>query len=121
MKINKKIDLDLTSLDSNAFSLMGGLRRQARREGWTPKEILMNIFAQLAHDVIFKDMPLKDKAKTLANLGEQMYQATCNNYKVLNLLVPLDLEAIVAFKKDQQELDKARVEIAQWFKENVAE
>jgi len=35
----KKVELDLTGLDGNAFSLMGHFRRQAKREGWTDKEI----------------------------------------------------------------------------------
>ena len=39
MKIDKKISLDLTTLDGNAFALMGGFSRQARREGWSPEEI----------------------------------------------------------------------------------
>ena len=39
MKVDKQIDLDLTTLDGNAFALMGGFQRQAQREGWTPEEI----------------------------------------------------------------------------------
>lgn len=36
---NKKIDLDLSELDGNAFALIGAFRKQARREGWTPEEV----------------------------------------------------------------------------------
>ena len=35
----KTIELDLSSLDRNAFSLLGAFNRQARREGWTKEEI----------------------------------------------------------------------------------
>lgn len=35
----KKVELDLTSIDGNAFSLLGHFRRQAKREGWTVEEI----------------------------------------------------------------------------------
>ena len=36
---NKKVSLELVGLDSNAFSLMGAFRRQARKEKWTDDEI----------------------------------------------------------------------------------
>jgi len=39
MEINKKIELDLSELDGNAFSLMGAFQKQARREEWTQEEI----------------------------------------------------------------------------------
>lgn len=35
----RKIDLQLVGLDSNAFNLMGTFRKQALREGWTKEEI----------------------------------------------------------------------------------
>ncbi len=35
----KTIDLNLVGLDSNAFSLMGAFRAQAKKEGWTAEEI----------------------------------------------------------------------------------
>lgn len=35
----KKIKLDLTDVDGNAFALLGAFRRQARRENWTEEEI----------------------------------------------------------------------------------
>jgi hypothetical protein len=35
----KKVSLDLTSIDGNAFSLLAAFRRQARREGWSDEEI----------------------------------------------------------------------------------
>ena len=38
-KDNKPVGLDLTSLDSNAFGLMGGFQRQARKEGWEKEDI----------------------------------------------------------------------------------
>ena len=36
---SKKIDLDLTEVDGNAFSLLAAFQRQARREGWNAEEI----------------------------------------------------------------------------------
>jgi hypothetical protein len=38
-KTKKKVEFDLTSVDSNAFVLMGGFQKIARRAGWTPEEI----------------------------------------------------------------------------------
>lgn len=35
----KTVTLDLTTVDSNAYSLMGAFERQARREGWTQSQI----------------------------------------------------------------------------------
>ena len=37
--MSKTVNLDLTSIDGNAFSLMGHFQKQARREGWTKEEI----------------------------------------------------------------------------------
>lgn len=37
--MNKKITLDLTTIDGNAFSIMGAFSKQARKEGWTQEEI----------------------------------------------------------------------------------
>jgi len=34
-----KVNLDLTSINGNAFSLMGHFQRQARRDGWTKEEV----------------------------------------------------------------------------------
>ena len=38
-KINKTVNLDLTTIDSNIFAIMGAFSRQARREKWTQQEI----------------------------------------------------------------------------------
>lgn len=37
--IDKTINLDLLTVDSNAFAIMGRFRDQALREGWTNSEI----------------------------------------------------------------------------------
>lgn len=37
--IDKKVTLDLTKLDSNAFAIMGAFRKQARSEGWMKEDI----------------------------------------------------------------------------------
>lgn len=37
--MDKQITLELIGLDSNAFSVMGAFKNQARREGWTKAEI----------------------------------------------------------------------------------
>lgn len=34
-----KLDLDLTTLDSNAFSLLGAFSKAAKKAGWTKEEI----------------------------------------------------------------------------------
>ncbi len=39
MSHKKKVQLKLVGLDGNAFSILGAFQRQARREGWTKKEI----------------------------------------------------------------------------------
>lgn len=36
---NKKVDLDLTQIDGNAFCLMGAFSKQAKRSGWEKSEI----------------------------------------------------------------------------------
>ena len=35
---SKKIDLDLSEIDGNAFSLLAAFQRQARSEGWKDEE-----------------------------------------------------------------------------------
>ncbi len=35
----KKVNLDLTELNGNAFSLMGAFQKQAKKEGWNESEI----------------------------------------------------------------------------------
>ena len=37
--INKTVEFDLTSVDSNVFMLMGSFQKQARIEKWTKEEI----------------------------------------------------------------------------------
>ena len=39
MIIEKTIDLDLSSIDGNAFSLLGAFSKQAKREGWSKDEV----------------------------------------------------------------------------------
>lgn len=36
---NKKLNLDLSELDGNAYCLLGTFRRQAKSEDWAPEEI----------------------------------------------------------------------------------
>ena len=36
---HRTINLDLTTIGDNAYLLLGAFNRQARREGWTKKEI----------------------------------------------------------------------------------
>jgi hypothetical protein len=35
----KKVIMDLTTIDGNAYSLMGHFSKNARRQGWTKEEI----------------------------------------------------------------------------------
>lgn len=39
MEINKRVDLDLTTIDGNAFMLMGAFQNAARRADWSAEEI----------------------------------------------------------------------------------
>jgi len=39
MPIDKLVDLDLTTVDGNAFALMGAFRRAAEKQGWSKAEI----------------------------------------------------------------------------------
>lgn len=39
MVVDKKVKLKLVGLNGNAFVLMGAFQAQAKREGWTAKEI----------------------------------------------------------------------------------
>lgn len=38
-KVSKKVELDLVSINGNAFAVMGAFSKAARRQGWTPEEI----------------------------------------------------------------------------------
>ena len=38
-EMSKKLDLELTEIDGNAFSLLAAFQSQARREGWSAEEI----------------------------------------------------------------------------------
>ena len=38
-EINKTVNLDLTTIDSNIFAIFGAFSRQARREKWTQQDI----------------------------------------------------------------------------------
>ena len=38
-QISKSVPLDLTSIDGNAYSLLGHFREAARGEGWSKEEI----------------------------------------------------------------------------------
>ncbi|PHS65770.1 MAG: hypothetical protein COB12_06775 [Flavobacterium sp.] len=37
--INKTVNLELVGINGNAFMIMGVFQRQARKEGWTQREI----------------------------------------------------------------------------------
>lgn len=37
--MDKKVTLDLTGVDGNAYFLLTAFRRQAKKEGWTNEEI----------------------------------------------------------------------------------
>jgi len=50
MIVDKKINLKLVGLDSNAFSLMGAFSSQARREKWSAEEINSVINAAMEGD-----------------------------------------------------------------------
>lgn len=39
LKSKPKVEFDLTSVDGNAFSLMGHFMRRAKKQGWTQEEV----------------------------------------------------------------------------------
>ena len=38
-KLKKRVTMDLTQINGNAFALLGAFRAQARKEGWSQEEI----------------------------------------------------------------------------------
>lgn len=38
--VNKKVKLDLTTVDGNAFSIIGAFENEAKRQGWSKEEIV---------------------------------------------------------------------------------
>ncbi len=50
LKVDKTINLDLTTVDSNIFNIMGAFGRQARREKWTQAEIDFVLEEAKKHD-----------------------------------------------------------------------
>ncbi|MCF2220993.1 hypothetical protein H9Q08_17040 [Chryseobacterium sp. PS-8] len=50
LKVDKTINLDLTTVDANIFYIMGAFRRQARREKWTQEEIDFVLEEAKKHD-----------------------------------------------------------------------
>ena len=49
-EINKTVNLDLTTIDSNIFAIFGAFSRQARREKWTQQEINAVLEEAKKHD-----------------------------------------------------------------------
>lgn len=39
MVITKKVEMNITELDGNAFAIMGAFSKQAQRQGWSKEEI----------------------------------------------------------------------------------
>lgn len=56
---SRKINLDLTVVDGNAYSLMGAFSGQAKREGWTPDEIKTVLDTSQTSDYNFLVMTLQ--------------------------------------------------------------
>jgi len=56
----KKVNFDLMSVDSNAFSLIGAWRKQALREGWSDAEV----------ESVIKEAKSSDYANLVAVLAE---------------------------------------------------
>jgi len=59
----KKVNLRLTGLDGNAFSLMGAFQRQARKEKWAPAEI----------DSVLKDAQSSDYSHLISTLANHCH------------------------------------------------
>lgn len=56
--VNKKVKLDLTGVDGNAYVIMGAFKKQAQKEGWTEQEI----------EVILEEAKSKDYDHLLATI-----------------------------------------------------
>ena len=59
-KINKTVNLDLTTIDSNIFAIFGAFSRQARREKWTQQEI----------DTVLEEAKKHDYNHAIATISE---------------------------------------------------
>ena len=59
-EINKTVNLDLTTIDSNIFAIFGAFSRQARREKWTQQEI----------DTVLEEAKKHDYNHAIATISE---------------------------------------------------
>ena len=59
-EINKTVNLDLTTIDSNIFAIFGAFSRQARREKWTQQEI----------DAVLEEAKKHDYNHAIATISE---------------------------------------------------
>ena len=57
--VNKTVNLELVGVNGNAFMIMAVFQRQARREGWTKKEI----------DLVLKEAKSSDYNHLLATIS----------------------------------------------------
>lgn len=61
MDLPKPVQLDLTTVDGNAFAIMGAWSRQAKREGWTQEQ----------RDHVLNDAKSSDYQHLLYTIQEQ--------------------------------------------------
>ena len=67
----KTINLDLTTIDPNAYALLAAFGKQARKEGWTKEEIDKVIFLAKTHDYNRLVSILSDYCESGSDDGEE--------------------------------------------------
>jgi hypothetical protein len=70
----KKVKMDLTTIDGNAYSLMGHFQKNARRQGWTKDEI----------DKVLKECMSSDYDHLVATLMENTDDSDDTQYTEVN-------------------------------------
>lgn len=58
--MNKTVNLDLTTIDSNIFAIFGAFSKQARRQNWTQQEI----------DTVLEEAKSRDYNHAIATISE---------------------------------------------------
>lgn len=59
-EMNKTVNLDLTTIDSNIFAIFGAFSKQARRQNWTQQEI----------DTVLEEAKSRDYNHAIATISE---------------------------------------------------
>lgn len=87
LKVDKTINLDLTTVDANIFYIMGAFRRQARREKWTQEEIDFVLEEAKKHDYNHAIATISDYCEPKDEQEEQwnkLPMEQCTNEQKIN-------------------------------------